>query len=433
MPAAYKEAGTWQPAGSDVPPAGKWWEAFGDPQLSALEARVESGSYTLAAAAARYRQSLGLLRQARGDLLPQVGVGASAEREQLSGGRPFASGSPTRSNDFTAGASLSYEIDLFGRVASAVSAAKAGSEASNADRAAVRLGLQAQLAAAYFDLRGLDARIALLQQTVEAYGRAYDLTDTRHSGGIASGLDVNRAQAQLSSARAELSAVAIARAADEHAIAVLVGEVPAGFSIPVAPARIAPPGIPVGVPSTLLERRPDIAAAERRVAAANAEIGVARAALYPRLTLGGQGGFEAAGAPLLSASNAFWALGPLQAALSIFDGGKRRAGVSIARAQVDEAAADYRQTVLTAFREVEDDLAAGHLLIAQEHDQAEAAAAAERTRDLALTRYRDGASDYLEVVTAQTAALDAERALLDIRTRQLSVATDTARAVGGAF
>jgi multidrug efflux system outer membrane protein len=189
--------------------------------------------------------------------------------------------------------------------------------------------------------------------------------------------------------------------------------------------------IAAGLPSTLLERRPDIAAAERRVAAANAEIGVAKAALFPNISLGGAAGYEAAGGSWLSAPSTFWALGPMQAVLSIFDGGKRRAGVKIARAQYDEAAADYRQTVLTAFREVEDDLAAQRLLIAGEADQAEATRAAERTRDLALTRYRDGASDYLEVVLAQTAALDAERSLLQLRARQLQVASDTFRALGG--
>ena len=351
----------------------------------------------------------------------------------MSAGRPLSNGVASTYTLPILTASLGYELDLFGRVRNSIRADQAAAEASAADLAGIRLGVQAQLASAYFDMRGLDARVVLLRQTVDAYTRAFTLTDTRHTGGIASGIDVSRAQAQLSSARAELSAVAIARQDDEHAIAVLVGEAPATFAIPVVDRQLAPPAIPAGVPSTLLERRPDIAAAERRVAAANARIGVARAALFPAVTLGASGGFEATGGGLLSAANGFWALGPAAALLSVFDGGRRRAGVRIARAQFDETVADYRQTVLTGFREVEDDLASQRLLVVEERDQAEATRAAERTRDLALIRYRDGAADYLEVVTAQTAALDAERSLLDVRRSQLETATDMIRALGGAY
>lgn len=430
-PAQYKEAAGWRPAGLNVAPSGKWWQALTDPTLDALEDRIEGGNLDLAAAAARYDQARGLLRQARADRYPQIGADAAVSRERVSAGRPLTNGSADTYTVTSIGPSLTYELDLFGRVRNSVRANQAAVQASAADVAGVRLGLQAQLATAYFDMRGLDARIVLLRQTVTAYGRAYALTDTRHTGGIASGIDVSRAQNLLSSARAELSAVAISRQRDEHAIAVLVGAAPADFSIAVADRQQPPPAIPAGVPSTLLERRPDIAAAERRVAAANARIGVARAALFPSITLGASGGFEAASGALLSAANGFWALGPAAAALSIFDGGRRRAGVRIARGEYDEAVATYRQTVLVAFREVEDDLASQRLLVAQQRDQAEAAAAAERTRDLALIRYRDGAADYLEVVTAQTAALDAERALLDVRSQQLATATDTFRALGG--
>ncbi|WP_213980438.1 efflux transporter outer membrane subunit [Sphingomonas sp. dw_22] len=430
---AYKEGGPWQTAGTDVPAAGKWWEIFADSTLSGLEERIEAGSPSLAAAAARYEQAAALVRRTRADLLPEVDVGGSTQRDRVSAGRPLSPGNSATYNNSQIGASLAYEIDLFGRVRNSVKASEADAQASEADLAGVRLGLQAQLAAAYFDMRGLDARIVLLRQTVEAYQRAFDLTDTRHSGGIASGIDVSRAQSQLSSAKAELDAVAADRARDEHAIAVLIGENPSSFSIPVADTQLAPPAIPAALPSTLLERRPDIAAAERRVAAANAQIGVAKAALFPSVTLGAQGGFQASSGKLLSAANSFWALGPLSAALAIFDGGARRANVRISRAQYDEAAANYRETVLTAFREVEDDLAAGRHLIDQERNQRDAVAAAERTRDLALTRYRDGAADYLEVTIAQTAALDAERALLDTRSRQLGIATDTIRALGGLY
>jgi outer membrane protein, multidrug efflux system len=428
-PPAFKE-GPWQAAGANVAPPGKWWQAFGDPALDALEERIEAGNYTLAAAAARYDQARGLAQQARSSLFPTISAGASIAHDRTSASAPGRSVSLDYT-DKVVGASLAYEIDLFGRVRNQAAASGAAADAAGFDRDAVRLGLQSQLASVYFDLRGLDARIVLLRQTIAAFQRAYDLTDTRHGGGVSSGIDVSRAQAQVSSARAELSTVTIARARDEHALAVLVGEAPASFALPVSDVTVRPPAITAGVPSTLLERRPDIAAAERRVFAANAGIGVARAAWFPSVTLGGSGGFESTGASWLSASSGFWALGPLQAALTLVDGGRRAAGVRIARARHDEAAATYRETVLTAFREVEDDLATGRMLVAGEADQAEAARAAERTRDLALTRYHDGAADYLEVVIAQTAALDAERALLELRARQLQNASDTYRALGG--
>ena len=430
---AFKEVGPWQQIASDLPTADAWWRVFGDPDLDALAVRVEQGSQDLAAAVARYDQALAQVRRARADLLPQVGVGVDAGRERVSAGRPLSAGRAVTYTDLRAGASLSYELDLFGRIRNNVRATRADAQASEADVAAVRLGLQAQLASIYFDMRGLDARLVLLRETVTAFTRAYELTSTRHAGGIASGIDVSRAGAQLASAKAEIDAVAAARARDEHAIAILIGETPSTFSIPVVDRQVAPPALPVGLPSTLLQRRPDILVAERQVFAANARIGVARSALFPQVTLGGGGGFEATAGSILSASNGFWALGPLSAALSIFDGGARRAQVRVARAQFDEAAANYRQTVLTAFREVEDDLASVRHLAEQERNQAEAARQAERTRELATTRYRDGASDYLDVVTAQTAALDAERALLTLRSDQLQAAADLARAVGGGF
>lgn len=430
---AFKEQGPWQTAGTNVPVTGQWWTIFRDPDLNALAVRIEQGNPGLAAAVARYDQALAQVRRARADQFPQVGVGANASRERVSGGRPLSGGRSTTYNDLQLGASLSYEIDLFGRVRNSVRATRAEAQASEADIAAVRLGLQAQLASTYFDMRGLDARLVLLRETVAAFDRAYQLTSTRHQGGVASGIDVSRAGVQLATAKAELDAVAASRARDEHAIAILVGESPSGFSVAVAQQQVAPPTVPVWLPSTLLERRPDIVVAERQVAAANARIGVARSALFPQVTLGGSGGFEAATGGLLSASNGFWALGPLSAALAIFDGGARRAQVRVARAQFDEAAANYRQTVLTAFREVEDDLATVRHLADQERNQAEAVRQAERTRALATTRYRDGASDYLEVVIAQTAALDAERALLILRSNQLQAATDLIRALGGTF
>lgn len=430
---AYKELGLWQPIAAKPPEAGKWWTLFADPTLNDLEARIEAANPDLAVAIARYDQARAALRETSAQALPSVEVGGDAGRSRVSADRPFGSGKTATDNDFKIGASLAYEIDLFGRVRNSIKASAADSRASAQGLAAVRLGLQSALADNYVRMRGLDARITLLNQTVDAFQRAYDLTDTRHSGGIASGIDVSRASSILSSAKAELSSVAADRAALEHAIAILVGESPSTFSLAVAEMPLTPPAIPVGVPSDLLQRRPDVIASAERIAAANARIGVARAAQYPSLALGGGGGFEAGDSSIFSAPNAFWALGPLSAALSIFDGGARRARVKISRAEYDEAAAGYRSTVLTAFREVEDDLARARYLATQETDQQAATTAAERTRDLALIRYRDGAADYLEVVTAQTAALDAQRSLLTVRTSRLQIAVATVQAVGGVY
>ncbi len=430
---AYKEVPSgWTIAApaADAPPAA-WWQAFGDLTLDGLESRVEAGNQSLAASVARYDQAVAAVREARADLFPQVDATGSATRQRVSGNSPTATGRGATFNDYQIGGSLSWEIDLFGRVRNSIRANKGEAQASAADVAGVRLGLQTELAGDYFQLRGFDARERLLRATVDAYQKAYNLTDVRHQGGIASGLDTSRARTQLASAKSELDDIHAQRAAYEHAIAVLVGEPATTFAILADPRQITPPSFPTGTPSTLLQRRPDVDAAERRVYAANARIGVARAALFPSLSLGGGGGYESTGPNLLSAASSFWALGPASLALSIFDGGARAARVRIARGEFNEAAANYRQTVLTAFKEVEDDLATGRDLVTEERDQRDAAGAAETTLDLALTRYRDGASDYLEVVTAQTAALDTERSLLDLRTRRLTTSVDTVRALGG--
>ncbi len=449
--AACSLAPPYRPPAADVPPAFKeappgsasaapdtgaqhpWWTTFADTGLDALEARIERDSPTLAAALARHEQALAAVADVRADLFPNVALDAQASRNRVPGTRPPVATSAVTYDFYTLGGSIGYELDLWGRVRNGVRAARAEAQASDADVAGTRLALQTDLADAYFRLRGLDAQAALLRQTVAAYERAYGLTDTRHSGGIASGLDVSRARAILSGARAQISSVASARAAVEHSIAALVGVPAASFALAPTAAQGSPPPVPAGVPSTLLRRRPDIAASERRVAAANARIGVARAAFFPSLTLGASGGFEATAGPLLTAPASFWALGPIAAALPLFDGGRRAAEVRRARGAFDEAAAEYRATVLTGFREVEDQLAAQRELGAEEDAQRDAAAAAARTEDLALTRYRDGASDYLEVVTAQTAALDAERSAIAVRTQRMQAAVALIRALGGGF
>lgn len=432
-PVAYKEAAGWTPATPlDTAPRGAWWEAFNDPVLNDLETRAAAASPTLAAALARYDQARATARSATADLFPTVNVGGDAARARTSAHAPNnATGLPKTGNDFSVGASLDYELDLWGRIRNAVTAARADAKANEADLAAARLSLQASVADAYVRLRGLDAEAELLARTVDAFGRAYDLTRTRHEGGVASGMDENRARTTLANARAQVSAIANERAATEHELAALVGAVTSGFSVaPHVQPLVAPP-VPPGAPSELLQRRPDVAAAERRIYAANARIGVAKAAFFPSVSLGLDGGWETTRGELLTTPNSFWGLGPISTVLNIFDAGRRRSQLKLSRAQYDEAAANYRQTVLTAFREVEDGIAAMRYLASQSVDQHDAADAAQRTSDLALTRYRDGASDYLEVVTAQTDALTAQRALLSLQTQRMRTSVALVKALGG--
>lgn len=437
VPAAYKESGAaWVTATPlDLAARGPWWRPFGDPELDRLEERIDRDSPSLAAALARHEQALAAVGVARASLFPQADVVGQGGRQHVPATRPLSGGVADTYNLYLLQGSISYEADLWGRVRNDLAAARADAVASAADLANTRLALQSELADAYVRLRGLDAQAELLRQTVAAYRRAYALTDARHAGGIASGLDVSRAATILADAEAQVSSVANARAAVEHGIAALVGAPASAFAIaPLATtSQLLPPWVPAGAPSVLLQRRPDIAAAERRVAAANARIGVARAALFPQLTLGANGGWETTGAAFLSNPATFWALGPLQAALTLFDGGRRRAQVRQARAVFDEAAADYRGTVVNAFQQVEDQLAAQRALGAEEVSQNASARAAARTEDLALSRYRDGASDYLEVVTAQTQALGEERSAIAVRTQRLQAAVALVRALGGGY
>ena len=425
-PAAFRDTGPWTPAAPmETVRDAAWWAVFKDPTLDGLERRLESGSADLAAALARYDQARALSRQASSALLPSVGASASVERQ-----RTPANG---RYDTTTLAASAAYELDLWGRVRNLVAAGRADAEASAADLAGVRLSLQAQLADTYFGLRGADAQIAVLGSTVEAYRQALDLTNRRQRGGAASGLDTGRAQTQLAATQAQYEQAVADRALLEHAIAVLVGEPASSFTLAAAPELTEAPVTPVGAPSTLLQRRPDIAAAERRMAAANARVGVARAAWFPSVTLAATGGYQSGGDELLTAANHVWALGPLAAALPLFDGGARKAEVARSRAVFDETAAGYRQTVLDAFREVEDQMVLANRLAAAQGRQDEAVAAAVRTTALATTRYREGAASYLDVVTAQTAELQARREAQDLRTRRLSASVDLIRALGGGW
>jgi multidrug efflux system outer membrane protein len=438
-PAAFKEDQPAPPAGwatatpQDGAARGPWWSTFSDPVLNDLEARAERASPTLAAALSRYDAARAVVRDASADLFPVVGASGQIRRERLSAQRPNAVNGASEYTQRLVGVSASYELDLWGRIRNEVSATRAEAQASQADLGSVRLSLQADLADAYLRLRGLDAERELLERTVVAFKRAQDLTVTRHDGGIANGMDVNRAKTVLSSARAQLSVVANQRAALEHFIAALVGELPSTFTLAADVKAFAPPVIPAAPASELLQRRPDVAEAERRAFAANRRIGVARAAWFPTLSLGGQAGYNSVQSNLLQSPASFWTIGPATVLETIFDGGRRAAQVKISRADYETAANEYRATVLTAFRQAEDSLAAARLLAQASVDQRDAAEAADRTEQLALIRYRDGASDYLEVVTAQTAALDAERAALQVQTQRMQAAVALVRAFGGDY
>ncbi len=431
---AFKEVAGWSAAmPQDAAPRGAWWKAYGDRVLDDLEARAEAASPTLDAALARYDSARAAAGEAHADLLPTITANGSFARTRVSKGRPLSSGSAATYDDAIVGGGIDYELDLWGRIRNRVKADVAEADATKADLASARLSLQASVADAYFRLRGLDAEARLLDQSVEAFSRAYDLTATRHDGGISSGIDVNRARTVLASARALVADNANERAVTEHELAALTGAIASQFAI--APAGDMPMPkplvVPVGTPSSLLERRPDIAAAERRVFAANAKIGVARAAYFPTLSLDATGGWRTTHGNLLSAPNTFWGLGPIASVLTLFDGGRRKSEVRMARADYEEVTANYRETVLTAFRQVEDAIASLHHLEAEAAAQKDAAQAASRTSEIAMSRYRDGASAYLDVVTAQTDALSAERSLILVQTRRMQASVALVRALGG--
>jgi len=434
LPVAYKETGPWTPASpADAAPRGDWWTVYGDTTLSELEQRVVSHNPDLAQALARYDEAQAYAAQARAAQFPEVDLGATATTNRQSADRPLRVGGPNDYGDAVVAGAVSYELDLWGRVRNLVAAGKAQAQASAADAASVRLSLEAKLADAYLGLRGLDAEAKLLADTTKAYAIALKLTRTLHDGGAVAGLDVGRAQTQLQTARAQEVDVAAQRALYEHQIAALVGEPASSFSLPAIAQLPEPPKVPVAAPSLILQRRPDIAAAERRAAAANAQIGVARAALYPSISLDATGGFQnTGGVNLLNAANSFWTLGPALAT-TLFDGGRRKAVVRASRDQFDEASASYRSTVLAAFQQVEDDLALCNKLAYEAREQSGAVAAAQSTEALAMTQYRLGAVTYLDVVTAQATDLDAQRTSLAIATRRLQASVDLVRSLGGGW
>jgi NodT family efflux transporter outer membrane factor (OMF) lipoprotein len=432
---AYKEMGPWtqaQPA--DRLPRDSWWALYGNTELDELEKKLIVGNPTLAAALANYAQARALADQARAGLFPTLGLSAGVGRSRESVNAPLRGPTaPTYYNNNLVGGSVSYELDLWGQIRNEVAAGEANAAASAADLENARLSLIAQLVGDYILLRSFDRDSAILDETVRAYVRALSLTEQRHDAGIAPGLDVSQAQTQLDAARSQAAQTLAQRALMEHAIAALLGVSASNFSIKPQIVAIALPQIPSGVPATLLERRPDIAGAQRRMISANANIGVARAVFFPTLTLGAQGGFQSAGySNWLSAPSSFWAIGP-SALLSVFDGGLRRAQVAQARAEFDASAAYYRGTVVSAFQQVEDSLAALNHYHDASVDEKAAVNAAQRTLDFSMALYKQGASDYLTVVTSQTALLQNQLEALTLDTLQLTASVDLIRALGGGW
>jgi NodT family efflux transporter outer membrane factor (OMF) lipoprotein len=408
---------------------------YHDPELDRLEEKIPA-SLTLKAAFARLQQARAQYRIARADLFPTLTADPYAARDKYSPNAPRSlPGYPTTVNDFLLGADFSYEVDLWGRVRNEVSSAKAARQASAADYASVELSLRAQLAEDYFNLRAYDAEIALYDRTVESYREALKLTTDLFNGGAAALADVAQAQAQLDNALTQAADFKLQRAQAEHAIAVLVGENPSLFDLPAnaLPLDVVPPPIDIGLPSTLLERRPDVAEAERNVAAANAQIGVARAAYFPKLSLNAGGGVESTKTSnLLSTSSVFWSLGP-QISAPIFEGGRLVAETARVKAVYEEQAADYRNTVLTAYQDVEDNLVALRRL--QEESETDAAAVLATGVNLkqAQDRYFAGIVTYLEVSTAETAALQAQVQATTIQARRMSASILLIKALGGGW
>ena len=427
LPAGFKALDGWKVATpGDLLERGDWWTLLGDPQLDALIGQVNVSNQTIAAAEASYRQARALVREQRAGLFPTIDLSGAATR---SGG-----GGSTESSRYQAGIGASWEPDLWGRIRQGVNGARASQQASAADLAGARLSMQGELAVNYLGLRQADAEIALVARTVEGYQRSLTITRNRYDAAIAPKSDVLQATTQLAGAQAELESLRQDRAAYENAIATLVGEPASAFRLPADPnwsARL--PDVPAGVPSTLLERRPDIAAAERRVAAANADIGVARAAFFPTIGLSASGNSSSTSlGDLFSASANTWSLG-LSAAQTLFDAGARKARVEQARASYDASVADYRQTVLTAFEDVENQLTAVQVLQRRYALLKTSADAADQTEQMLLNQYKAGQVAYTDVVTAQASALSARRSLLTATVARQTTAVALIQALGGGW
>ena len=434
-PSKYKEADNFKLAKpADQSAKGKWWEVYEDPQLNALEDQVSVSNQNIKAAQAQFLAARAAVRVSRSGLFPTATGGLSISRTGQSQNKAlFSPGEKKDYNDFQIPVDVSYEPDVWGRVRRTVEASRSEAQATAADLASVELTLHAELAMDYFELRGLDAQKELFDSTVQSYEKALELTKNRYEGGLASAVDYAQAQTQLETTRAQAEDVDVQRTALEHAVAALTGQPASTFTLASSPLKIPPPPFPAGLPSDLLERRPDVAAAERRVQEANAQIGVARAAYFPLITLGGGGGFESAAiGTLLQGPSGFWQLAGT-AAETLFDGGQRRGASDQAKALFDKSVDEYRQTVLTSFQEVEDNLSALRILEEEAKTEDAAVAAAEHSLALSNTRYRGGVANYLEVTTAQSAALADERAAVDILTRRMAASVLLIKAIGGGW
>jgi NodT family efflux transporter outer membrane factor (OMF) lipoprotein len=413
---------------------GKWWEIYQDPELNALEEKVSVANQTLKAAQAQFDQARALLRYYRADLYPTINAGASATRERFSSNRPLSNSTISgTTNDLILRADMAYEPDVWGRVRSNVAAYRANAQTSFADLESVSLSLHSELATDYFQARELDAEAQLLDSTVASYEKALELTQNRYQGGVASQVDVAQAQTQLETARAQDIDVKATRTQFEHAIAVLIGEPASSYSLPVTALNATPPVIPPGLPSQLLERRPDIAASERQMAAANANIGVVRALYFPLFSFPPNAGFESTSITnWLTGPSGFAAVG-ISAVVTAFDVGRRRAANDQARDAYNQAVANYQQSVLTAYQEVEDNLAELRLLEQEAATQAAAVAAAKRAVALSQNRYQGGVTSYLEVTTNQAFALANERSAVQIAGRRMVDSVLLIKALGGGF
>jgi NodT family efflux transporter outer membrane factor (OMF) lipoprotein len=434
-PSAYKEVGDWKPAQpNDQNLGGSWWTIFQDPQLDALELQVNVSNQNLKAAEAQFQQARAVLRYYRADYYPTVTAGPSATRTRVSANAPTSSTLRGATyNNFVLPFDFSYQADVWGRVRKNVESYREQAQASAADLATVSLSMHADLALDYFQARSLDAEEQLLNSTVKQYEQALELNESRFQGGIGSEVEVEQAKTQLQTTRAAAIDVGVLRAQYEHAVAILIGKPPAEFSLSPLPLTAPPPHVPISVPSELLERRPDIAAAERRVAAANAQIGVAKSAYYPLINLGASGGFESSAiTTLLNGPAGLWSVG-LSAVGTVFDVGRRRSLNDQARAAYDSQVATYQQSVLAGFQQVEDNLAAVRILENEAKVQDEAVTAAQRSLDLSVTRYKGGVTSYLEVITAQSAALTDKVTAVNILGRRMANTVLLIQALGGGW
>jgi outer membrane protein, multidrug efflux system len=443
MPAAFGDpaitnAGDWKAAEPAAPlPRDAWWDIYADEELNRLESLAAENNQQVAAAIANYEQARAAVGVARADFFPQVASSASTTRQRTSANASPTSATAGKSTTFAmfgVSGDASWELDLWGRIRREVESAHAQLNASADDLDAVKLSIQAEVAIEYFALLSLDAQDALLQETSVAYAKALELTQNRHKSGVASDLDVSQAETQFKSAQAQIPAVDLQRAQTRHALAVLCGQPATTFALKPNPNMTTnAPAIPLSVPSEWLERRPDIAAAERRMAAANAEVGVAKTAFYPRVLLNGSGGFQSISAStLFDWPSRLWAVGPTLE-LPLFTGGRNRAQLASARAAYDGAVASYRQTVLAAFQDVEDQLAAQGLLARQLSEENAALASAKRTLEISNNRYKAGVEQYLDVIIAQAVELNHQQNVVQLTGQQLAASVSLIKSLGAGW